>query len=526
VSAVNFVTTAPHEFGANLVFEDMELRPYFAMRSCVQELNGGESDIGTFRHNSHSYTVSVGYQDSGLAPRPEDEIQDVKEYRLSVKDKEAPERKADFLVQPRWHKMKTTEGESVSAPNIVGVNVKTQGSNIEFEEYPKLLRKAAHVADVNPDYFRDMHPYTAVYDAARYVRIRRSKSGKIHGQNGIIRRIGELTQEEGYTKMVFNDKNVRGYYYTVEFNSDGARRLLDHRYAKEVKHYHVKNPQNVEGALQHPKLEASYQNSKDDHHVSWDNVEDLSRELEETLLNVLEWADLPTTGDGFHFVSDEYHEHNNEERERQIIENPLPELREKQEAIVVQKLREMNDTDVDVLRSVVEDGNGKTAKELEEETGYHLSTVYRAVNRAEELVNSDNGKIVAASKYMARRLNDAVKEAERRAKDALDLSAKIMEKSADELERRGGALKEWFDTYGVEMTDDPKDRLELQIGRKNGRDIKEIMREGLRAWTRAGREDSRFLTGEVCHRNHEYNAPEYRKVRCVLGMRRSTRNRR
>jgi hypothetical protein len=108
VSAVNFVTTAPHEFGANLVFEDMELRPYFAMRSCVQELNGGESDIGTFRHNSHSYTVSVGYQDSGLAPRPEDEIQDVKEYRLSVKDKEAPERKADFLIQSRWHNMKTT----------------------------------------------------------------------------------------------------------------------------------------------------------------------------------------------------------------------------------------------------------------------------------------------------------------------------------------------------------------------------------------------------------------------------------
>ena len=523
---MNFVATAPHEFGANLVFGDYSLKPYFAMRSRVADLNGGESDIGTFRHNSRTYSVSIGYQDSGLAPREEDDIQDVKEYRLNIVDKDAPERKADFLVQPRWHDMETVKGESINTPNIIGVNVKTQGSNIEFSEYTELLKKAAQVVDVSPDYFQDVHPYTSVYDAARYVRIRRSQSGQVHGQNGIIRRIGELTWDEGYTKIVSNDEEVRGYYHSVAFNSDGARALLDHRYAKEVKHYHVKNPQNVEGALKHPKLEAAYQNSKDDHRVSWDDVEDLSRELEETLLNILDWAELPTTDDGYHFVDDRYHDHSDEDKNRQIIENPLPELREKQEAVVIHKLREMNDSDVEVLQRLVEDGSTKTAKELEEETSYHLSTVYDALNRMDELVHSDNGDIVVASKYMARRLNDAIQKAERCLKDALELSAEVVEKSADKLERQGGALREWLNAYAVDVKDDPNERLEFDIGRENGREIKEILREGLRAWERAGRDESRFLTAEVKYWNDEVGAPQYRKVRGALGKHYTIRNRR
>jgi hypothetical protein len=293
--------------------------------------------------------------------------------------------------------MKTTEGKSVSTPNVVGVNVKTQGANIEFDEYPSLLRKASARLGVNMRYFEDVHDYSTVYDAARYVRVRDGKSDAIYGANGTLRRVRELVADTGYTKLVSDDTETDGYYHTVTFGNEGAQELLEHRYAKEIKHYHVKNPQNVEGSLQHPKVEAAYQNSKCKHTVKWSDLEDLSRELDEALLNVLVWSDLPYRDDGFTYIDDRYHENENVEKDRQVVSDPTPELRDEQEARVIQHLRGMNDSDVQVLDKLVSDGGTATATEIEEETDYSLATVYRALNRMDSLVRHEKGEVRVAS---------------------------------------------------------------------------------------------------------------------------------
>lgn len=79
------------------------------------------------------------------------------------------------------------------------------------------------------------------------------------------------------------------------------------------------------------------------------------------------------------------------------------------------------------------------------------------------------------------------------------MSAEVVEETAEKLERRGGALREWMKTYGVELEDDPEKRAEMKVERKNGREIKEILREGLDAWKRAGREEDRFVKATVKH---------------------------
>ena len=223
---MSLLKTHSHEFGANLLFTEHDLAPYWAFRLVVSDHGGGASEVATVEHEGRSYDVSLGHQKSGLAPREDDEIQTVYEYRVHLEERGNPERKADFLIQPRWRDMKTTEGKTVSTPNVVGVNVKTQGANIEFEEYPSLLRKAAASLDVNVRYFEEVHEYSTIYDAARYVRVREGKSDTIYGTNGTLRRVRELVADTGYTKLVSDDRETDGYYHTVTFGNEGARALL------------------------------------------------------------------------------------------------------------------------------------------------------------------------------------------------------------------------------------------------------------------------------------------------------------
>jgi len=63
------------------------------------------------------------------------------------------------------------------------------------------------------------------------------------------------------------------------------------------------------------------------------------------------------------------------------------------------------------------------------------------------------------------------------------------------------------------------DRMEMKIGKENGRDIKKILREGRKAWKRAGREERRFLTAEVKTWNDTHDAWHYGKARGFLGVR-------
>ena len=523
---MSLLKTHPHEFGANLLFTEHELDPYWAFRSVVSDYGGGASEVVAVEHEGNTYDVSLGHQKGGLAPREDDDIQTVYEYRLHLEQRGNPERKADFLIQPRWHNMKSKDGNPVSTPKVVGVNVKTQGANIEFKEYPSLLRKASARLGVNMSYFENVHGYSTVYDAARYVRVRDGKSDTIYGTNGTLRRIRELVADTGYTKLVSDDVEKDGYYHTVTFGNEGAQDLLEHRYAKEIKHYHVKNPQNVEGALRHPKVEVAYQNSKCSHTVKWSDLEDLSRELDEALLNVLNWSELPYRDDGFTYINDRYHENENVARDRQVVTDPTPDIRDEQEARVIRHLRGLNDSDVQVLDELVNSGGAKTATELEEKGEYSLSTVYRVLERMDSLVRHEKGEIRIASEFMARRLNDAVQAAQDQVRDALELSAEVIEETTEDLERRGGALREWLKTYGVELEDDPKKRAEMKVERKRGRDIKEVLREGLRAWERTGREKRRFLNAEVQQWNDEYEAWQYGRASGFLEKYNHVRNRR
>jgi len=92
------------------------------------------------------------------------------------------------------------------------VNVRIKGSNIAFDRYPELLRRAAIEIGVAGKYFEEPHEFSNIQDAERYVRVHRDASGPVHGRDGPIAAMGHLLESDrqGYRKVVQNDDDERG----------------------------------------------------------------------------------------------------------------------------------------------------------------------------------------------------------------------------------------------------------------------------------------------------------------------------
>ena len=172
---------SPHEFGGILIYTEYDLSPYFALDRQVRE--GGWSVSTSARYEGETYDVNLTYQQSGLKPRddPDFHPETVREFRISINARDgAGERKASYHVAPRWPNMESRgDGPDPSSPNIVGVNDRAQGSNLPLDAYPALLQRAADTLDLDPAYFRDLHPDSNIFAFERYVRIRREKSSKV-----------------------------------------------------------------------------------------------------------------------------------------------------------------------------------------------------------------------------------------------------------------------------------------------------------------------------------------------------------
>lgn len=80
---------------------------------------------------------------------------------------------------------------------------------------------------------------------------------------------------EGYTKSVRDDRECPGYYHTATIDFRRAGELVGiHELAKEFKHYHMRNPDAVEGtALENPKVGVSFQHSIHDDTLYWSALE-------------------------------------------------------------------------------------------------------------------------------------------------------------------------------------------------------------------------------------------------------------
>lgn len=459
--------TAPHELDVNFITgthpdpgtPDFGLKSYYALHSIRSEYDGWKTDgkpSREFNFNGHRWAAVLDYQDSGLDPMPSPEfsIQSVKEYRLYFVCKDSPhyeERPADqqdrtkggtVHVAPRWPGL-TSDGEPVSVPDYGApyVNYEMQGSNIPHEDYHDLLKRLLDSFDISPRYVDRPHPDSNIQDLARYVRPRRGESGPIFAPDGPIARAHTLIQGDrsGFRKHVEDHREIPGYYITASVESDKADNLIrGHSLGKELKHYYPNHPDkfNQNEAPHHPKFEVSYQTSLTDETLRWSELDDATRELDETILNALDWAGIAPTADaGIWCDHDPYWQVQNTHASRKLVPDPLPDIEDEQEHRVMQLWGDMTQSDRDVTEMLLTDGGKVSPQEAADQTGNSYRTVREVVSRLEGLITHTYGEMEIESKKIQQELLKRVRAAGERFEQEIGSSVMDLADAADERSR-------------------------------------------------------------------------------------------
>lgn len=500
-----------HEFTAHLHYDCRDKRnpllSYYALNSLQKEHDWDEYgalrttfDIDTAElpqvtrrqlrettefgdaENIEKWAVEFTFHPSGIAAPTDDlaadlgwRLEEVREYRVKVYPaayesyadaKEDGRKRASFHLRPRWPDIQSTSGTTISNPHdLVGFDITVNGSNIEFKRYPDLLYQALGALRerqgfrfAQPTFIRlddfapeNLFKSSTITDAELYVRVENDETGRVYAFDGTLHRVSMLLGGEatGYAKSVRDNTECPGFYHTATIGPTRAAEMLGgHHLAKELKHYHVNHPKAVEGgALEHPKIGASFQHSKHDDTVYWSDLDRLERELDESILNVLRWSDLPTSPDAEQFIADDYFQVIGDRRFRKVVEDQLPRLREQQdrEARQFAVAGNLTGTDIDAIETLLTDGSVQSPADLAEQIGVHISTIYSALERLAGLVTHRYGEVELESQYLAQQVLGKLKGARRTVEQTI-------EESIDDLVRgekfaRDGATSNAWDRW-------------------------------------------------------------------------------
>jgi len=523
------VKTAPHEFDANLIFSEWGLDPIFACDTVIKQANGqrvreftsdGEQWVATLRYQESSIIYPGEETPTGtewqLQPDTDTSSDTIKrEYRIEVEraDNEDEHGQQEFTghIAPRWSGMEGLSNDGsiskISVPDEIheGINIRVQGSNIEFERYPELLRDAVVAVDVNSRYFSEVHESSNISDAERYVRIHREESGPIHARDGPLANLGHLLENDrdGYRKVVQKDvdergEQVPGYYHTTTLGRKRIEKAWPgHQLPKELKHYMSREGGNLPEShpLAHPKLGASYQVSRSDETLYFDEIEQLNAELEETVHSILQDAGIPLHTTAPYVENDEYFDAEISEVD-QPTELSISQIRQEQESVVVRHLVDgLSPVQWDSLSKLVSDGGQVSPEDIADDGGWHVDSVRRALRDMEELVDRKYAEVGLRSDYVAEMVHDAVQRAEDAVTSAVETATDAMNSAERAVDQSMSAWLAWCDKHDVDVSDRREAmRLHFPEGVEN---LSFQLMKAREIWRDAGQDMLRLKTAEV-----------------------------
>ena len=520
-----------HEFRANMLF-DGGLGPYFAADRQVK-VGDGEFVAG-FEFDDREWEVRLQYKPCGLV-HPGDQtpagtefrLESVKEYVLRIKTGVVGmgARKITAVMSPRWTGLEGERNDGsrkqIPVPEDFGegVNLQLQGSNIPFADYEPLIREAADAVGISRDYFDDPHPSSNIQDAERAVRIIEGESGPVHARTGPIAELGHLLENdrEGFRKLVqqdtdFDGEQVPGFYHTVTLGPKRVRAVFpDHDFPREIKHYTSREAKRLPDSspLSHPKVGVSYQVNRWDETLYLDELDELERQLDQTLHSVLAEAGISLhQGASGPYIEDPYWTPEN----RQIPEGwlyplDLSSIKHEQESVVVKYLADGGFSPIqeDALATLVQDGGEIAPKEIAEDGGWHPDSVRRALRKMEELVDREYGSVALRSPYIAELLYSTIEQARSWTERAIAAGAKVLESADRGLDESTSALIAWASSLGIDLSTHGQPEIEFgeldfDDSREARQHIRRILREGFDLWVDSGREPAKFRTGQFSAR--------------------------
>ncbi|WP_247729484.1 hypothetical protein [Halovivax limisalsi] len=505
-----------HEFDAHFHMVRDGLKPYYGLDRTRKDhdwKNAGKP-TATFEIDGETWHACLDFDDQPIVPweDPSYRLNSAYLYRIyfvcddgTYDDERADRSKrvkgGTVTIRPRWPNMKKRDDETGQVSKVQGymdlgvpyLDAQVQASNVDFERYPDLLAEAAAAFDVPRRYFDEFAESSNIKDAAVYARVVSDESGPIYAPDGPLARIHSLLEGDrsGYRKHVEDNRDRPGDMVTTVVDGDRARKLIrGHRLGKEIKHYYMKDPDTYDEDEfgSHPKLEVAFQTSVTDETVYWDREDDeldrqdLRRELEETLANVLEWAGFDVTGGDRYFEDEYFDPDDREQRTLKLVDCPLPEIESEQEAAVMRLWGDMNPSGRAVTETLLSDGGEVSPADAAEKTGYCYDTVLRVVDRLEGVVRHTYGQLEIESDYVAEALIKRVRSSAEQF--TREIGSATMQVAEDAQGIASDALDAWRTRYdaGIEQNrEDCRLLLKPRLSATDRDHAREIAREAYRA---------------------------------------------
>lgn len=482
---------------------------YHALVGTLINDGNGYIEVPDATIDGESFEIQLTYSDSGIAPRPSDSIAADVLKELDLHLDGHGERKVNFNNSPRFPGMQTPDGDSISTPfdhtdADEGVDIHFQASNIEIDELPSLYARALfEVFDaVDKGLYHGYidGPFGGNITAVeRYVRISRSMNEKLIGTGGVMDRLAMLLSDASGTKGVYkwDNKTERGYHHVIRHGSTSATQLVSqHRLGGQLKSYLPEHPEefSADDPLYHPKVGAKFVAGRSaGGAVRWADRHEVGQELDERLLSILSWADIPVEAGGTAFVADDHFGSHAVADPVPLHSDPLPQLETQQEHLLLTCLRDMTPADQDIVETLTTDG-GTDARDLSDETGLSLSTIYRCLDRMDGVLTSDNGHVRFVTDRLRREVRAIFESVEHQIETAADRVAEIVDQ--DVRQSASSAFDRWLAKYGAEFEapetegERPVVRIDTVLSRLKFSDhpmLEDVLDEMGTAWKRDGR---------------------------------------
>lgn len=518
------IQPATHEAKGHLYYHPREddqwdgLAPYWAVADLLVNEFDGYREIETTIDGEH-VVIDLAYSKSGFSPRLQDDVAGDRLYEFELHIEGRGQRKCHFNLSPRFPNMRHYDtGDKISVPfdhldAEEGLTVQFQASNVDLDELPGLLPRAlfelAETADLGLHHrYFDQSQGGRIHEVERYVRLTREWNRKLIQKGGLFDRLAMLLSTEDGTKGKHTWDNTEefGYHHQVRLDSAGARTLFPtHHVGRQLKSYLPENPGNFDEGdpLYHPKFGVLYRQSlTGSGAVTWGERADLLDELDETLINALTWAEIPVDvgddtragGGNTVFLADDHFDVVAHDRQIPISEDPTPRLEAEQDHLLLTVLRDMTSSDSDIVETLATDG-GQHVEDVADNSGYSLSTVYRALQRLDGVLESKDGHVRFVSQKIAEDIRGIVQSAEHAIESAADRAAKLYD--IDVRQSASSAFDQWLARYGADFVppegwdDRATIRIDTVMSELKSRSqpfLPDALDELVQAWVKDGRQ--------------------------------------
>lgn len=496
-----------HRLAANLMFDDHGLSPYHGMVSAFDPDH--DQYLDNFGALNSDFSVENSVFWNGKLADPDGQIDDgLYEFKYGLwEHDDVGDRGADLTFRPGY-----PEATHVETGDLIGgipnscpesLRVQVEATNLTKIEVLRLMRAFGQHIGLNSDYFRDAHEWSSIYGLETYVRPHRDSAlGNIVGKGGVLEHIAEFSNGRGKGVHKWDHEEIIGKYEAVSLDPDSWERLIpDQTLAKRLKcyqPYHVRSEESDDDPLYHPKLECQYWKGyypDGDDSLDWSGYDYAVEELKQTTLNALNWAEFPLHPDDDVYVADAYFDVEESDEEVEIVSNPMPDLKEQEQQTAKESLMDPDATtsEWEVLAAMT-DGGPRNYQELAEESGTSSSSVYRAGEQFDDIIEIIDGEVRFLDEVVHETISGIVERLEAAKDNAFESIHRVAQR-ASPLSRSDGepsALEKWANRHGITARK-THDNLEFELERAvSEREIQKIVRAGLEAAEASGILTTRF----------------------------------